>query len=681
MSASGDDDGVNPRLREERAGATVRPRALGTLIYGGEQSFGRMLEIQELMQCDPVFDTSDRPFLNHTQRYLRSAQKMGHFHTKMANMGLTEREFKWAYAAIDEVLPTDVHMAMVIPALEFQTSAEQRARWLPLAKSFKILCAYVQTELGHGSNVRGLETTATYDVNAQQWDIHSPTLTSTKWWPGGLGKTATHALLMARVIVNGKDHGISPFFLQIRDMGTHMPLPGIAIGDIGPKLGFNSTDNGFMRFHRVRVPRDAMLMGVAEVTPEGDFRRIPGGDKLAYGAMLDVRANLVIKASISLARALTIAIRFSAVRRQGFAGEGTATADERPVLDYPTQQRGLFPLLAYAYALHFTGERMRVDYEAYLHTLDQGALPALHATSAGLKALVTQTVADGIETARKLCGGHGYSHASGLPDASANYLALPTLEGTQQVLEPQMARFLLRGLAAARRGGGAPPAGCEYLASERQLLAGGASGAALDLLDPAVQLRLFQRRALVAVLALQVAVAELTAAGVDAAEALGRRAAEAGRAARAHCQLHLLQHFAAAVQALQAQASAGPCAAVINEREAAVLRDLCSLFALSTIEADLGQFRDQDTISSQDARQVLHLISDLCASIRPEAVALVDAFHFSDKYLGSAIGRFDGNIYPALMEWALREPLNASEVAESLPHIKLLVGTHPGARL
>lgn len=70
---------------------------------------------------------------------------------------------KWAYEAIDEVLPTDVHMAMVIPALAHQTSPEQREKWLPLATSFEILCAYVQTELGHGSNVRGLETTATFD--------------------------------------------------------------------------------------------------------------------------------------------------------------------------------------------------------------------------------------------------------------------------------------------------------------------------------------------------------------------------------------------------------------------------------------------------------------------------------------------------------------------------------------
>ncbi len=54
-------------------------------------------------------------------------------------------------------------MAMVIPALRYQTSREQREAWLPLATSFRILGAYVQTELGHGSNVRALETTATFD--------------------------------------------------------------------------------------------------------------------------------------------------------------------------------------------------------------------------------------------------------------------------------------------------------------------------------------------------------------------------------------------------------------------------------------------------------------------------------------------------------------------------------------
>jgi Acyl-CoA oxidase len=119
----------------------------------------------------------------------------------------------------------------------------------------------------------------------------------------------------------------------------------------------------------------------------------------------------------------------------------------------------------------------------------------------------------------------------------------------------------------------------------------------------------------------------------------------------------------------------------LNVREAAVLRTLCSLFALSTLEANLGDFREADTLSSAQAAAVRATVGTLCSALRPEAVLLVDAFHFSDALLCSAIGRYDGNVYPALMEWAMQEQLNSSTVAQSFEHVKLLVGTRPGARL
>jgi acyl-CoA oxidase len=51
---------------------------------------------------------------------------------------------------------------------------------------------FSMTEIGHGSNVAGLETTATFIKETDEFIIHSPTLTSTKFWIGGAAESATH---------------------------------------------------------------------------------------------------------------------------------------------------------------------------------------------------------------------------------------------------------------------------------------------------------------------------------------------------------------------------------------------------------------------------------------------------------------------------------------------------------
>ena len=119
---------------------------------------------------------------------------------------------------------------MFIPTIEGQGTEEQKQALLPKCRSLEIIGTYAQTELGHGTFIRGLETTATYHVDTQQFIIHSPTQTATKWWPGGLGKTATHAVVMARLFVGGKDHGMHAFVVQLRCLQTHWSLEGVTIG-------------------------------------------------------------------------------------------------------------------------------------------------------------------------------------------------------------------------------------------------------------------------------------------------------------------------------------------------------------------------------------------------------------------------------------------------------------------
>lgn len=53
-----------------------------------------------------------------------------------------------------------------------------------------------------------------------------------------------------------------------------------------------------------------------------------------------------------------------------------------------------------------------------------------------------------------------------------------------------------------------------------------------------------------------------------------------------------------------------------------------------------------------------------CVQIRPNAVALVDAFDHTDDYLGSALGRYDGDVYTHLYKGAFKESLNDTVVVD-----------------
>ncbi|MCO5610366.1 hypothetical protein L7F22_064602 [Adiantum nelumboides] len=91
-------------------------------------------------------------------------------------------------------------------------------------------------------------------------------------WPGALGKVATHVVVFARLLIDGKDYGVHAFIVQVRSLEDHQPLSGVIVGDIGLKFGnggYNTMDNGFLRFNNVHIPRDHMLMRMDGYREEG----------------------------------------------------------------------------------------------------------------------------------------------------------------------------------------------------------------------------------------------------------------------------------------------------------------------------------------------------------------------------------------------------------------------------
>ncbi|KAL5551428.1 hypothetical protein UlMin_001604 [Ulmus minor] len=605
-----------------------------------------------LVASDPAFRKDNRTMLGRKELFKNTLRKAAYAWKRIIELRLNEEEASRLRVYVDEPAFTDLHWGMFVPAIKGQGSDEQQQKWLPLAYKMQIIGCYAQTELGHGSNVQGLETTATFDSQTDEFIIDSPTLTASKWWPGGLGKISTHAVVYARLITNGKDYGVHGFIVQLRSLEDHLPLPGITVGDIGMKFGsgaYNTMDNGVLRFDNVRIPRDQMLMRVSQVTREGKYVQSNVPRQLVYGTMVYVRQTIVSDASTALSRAVCIATRYSAVRRQFGSQNGGV---ETQVIDYKTQQSRLFPLLASAYAFRFVGEWLKwlyTDVTQRLQASDFATLPEAHACTAGLKSLTTTATADGIEECRKLCGGHGYLASSGLPELFAVYVPACTYEGDNIVLLLQVARFLIK--TVSQLGSGKKPVGTiAYMGRVEHLVQSHSNvQKAEDWFNPSAVVEIFEARAA----RMSVSCAQRLSKFANPEDGFAELSADLVEAAIAHCQLIVVSKFFDKLQ--QDIPGKG-----VKEQ----LENLCYIYAFFLLHKHLGDFLSTGCITPKQASLANDQLRSLYSKVRPNAISLVDAFNYTDHYLGSVLGRYDGNVYPKLYEEAWKDPLNDSVVPD-----------------
>uniref|UniRef100_A0A8C5H2X8 Acyl-coenzyme A oxidase n=1 Tax=Gouania willdenowi TaxID=441366 RepID=A0A8C5H2X8_GOUWI len=544
-----------------------------------------------------------------------------------------------------------LHFVMFLPTLINLCDSEQSKKWLPLAQSFQAVGTYAQTEMGHGTHLRGLETTATYDPSTQEFVLNSPTVTSIKWWPGGLGKTSNHAIVLAQLYTLGKCHGLHAFVVPIRDMNTHEPLPGILVGDIGPKFGFHEVDNGYLRLDNVRIPRDNMLMKYAKVEPNGTYVKPPSA-KLTYGTMVFIRSMIVGESARALSKACTIAIRYSAVRHQSEIRPGEP---EPQILDYQTQQYKLFPLLAEAYAFLFVGQYMGQTYNRINGDINQGdfsELPELHALSAGLKAFTTWAANSGIEVCRMSCGGHGYSRSSALPDIYVNFTPTCTYEGENTVMMLQTARYLVKSYRQAKEGRQLSGMVSYLNEAETQRVQAqpvSARPTVVDVNDLSSLVEIYKLRAATLIEMAVKSIQQELQHRKSQEDAWNNSSIDLVRASDAHCHYVVVKLFTNKLRE------------VSDTSIHSVLSTLALLYALHGITKNSGDFLQAELLSVPQMLQISLRIKELLAQLRPNAVALVDAFDINDRKLNSCLGRYDGNVYEHMFEWARRSPLNVHE--------------------
>lgn len=97
-------------------------------------------------------------------------------------------------------------------------------------------------------------------------------------------------------------------------MNTREALPGIEVGEVGPKTGMIATDNGWLRFNKYRVPRENMLARLNEIQPDGTFvKKLES--RIGYASMMRIRCGIVNDAGVKLSKAAVITTRYSVIRR------------------------------------------------------------------------------------------------------------------------------------------------------------------------------------------------------------------------------------------------------------------------------------------------------------------------------------------------------------------------------
>ncbi|KAI8530309.1 hypothetical protein RHMOL_Rhmol11G0046800 [Rhododendron molle] len=256
---------------------------------------------------------------------------------------------------------------------------------------------------------------------------------------------------------------------------------------------------------------------------------------------------------------------------------------------------------------------------------------------------------DGIEECRKLCGGHGYLCSSGLPELFAVYVPACTYEGDNTVLLLQVARFLMK--TVSQLGSSKKPVGTIAYMTRVEHLMQCRCGVqrAEDWLKPSALLEAFEARAA----RMSVACAQNLSNFDNPEEGFAELSPDLVEAAVAHCQLIVVSKF---IEKLQQEI---PGKGVKQQLEV-----LCNIYALFLLHKHQGDFLSTGCITPKHAALANDELRSLYYQVRPNAIALVDAFNYTDHYLGSILGCYDGNVYPKLYEAAWKDPLNESVVPD-----------------
>ena len=532
-----------------------------------------------------------------------------------------------SYHDLSLVIKFGVQFGLFGMSVYFLGTEKHHKKYLKSIGTLELPGCFAMTETGHGSNVRGIETTATYDHAFKTFIINTPNELAKKEYIGNAAVHGQMATTFAKLILDGKDYGVSAFLVPLRDK-VGKTLPGITIEDCGRKMGLNGVDNGKIKYDKVVIPYENLLDRFASVSVEGKFVSSISSDNRRFFTMLGTLVGGRIgipRSGLSASKSgLTIAIRYSDQRKQFGPDDGS----EVPILNYRTHQRRLMPLLATTYALHFS---LRYLTERFLKRTERD-MQEIEALAAGLKSFATWNTTQTLQECRECCGGKGYLSENRIDRLKNDSEIYTTFEGDNTVLMQLVAKSRLTEFKQEFGNMG--------LFGILNYVADHASTSLSEmnpfttrntdeehLLDFEFHLNAFKFRERDILTSSAKRLKKHISGGMDSFDAFNVSQHHLVQVAFAHIERVILEQFILQVE----QTKDAGCQAV--------LKKLCQLFALSQLEKNKGWYLESGYMEGVKTKAIRKMVNQLCWDIRQEAVPLVDAFNIPESCLSAPIAR------------------------------------------
>ncbi len=530
-----------------------------------------------------------------------------------------------SYHDLSLVIKFGVQFGLFGMSVYFLGTEKHHKKYLQQIGTLDLPGCFAMTETGHGSNVKGIETTATYDHAKKSLVIHTPNEQAKKEYIGNAALHGQMATTFVKLIIDGKDYGVSAVLVPIRDK-SGKTLAGITIEDCGRKMGLNGVDNGKIHYNNVSVPVENLLDRFASISADGKFESPIASDNRRFFTMLGTLVGGRIgipRSGLSASKSgLTIAIRYGDQRRQ-FGPEG---GSEIPILNYRTHQRRLMPLLANAYALHFSLQYLT---HRFINRKEED-MQEIEALAAGMKSFATWNTTATLQECRECCGGKGFLSENRIERLKNDSDIYTTFEGDNTVMLQLVAKSRLTEFKQEFSNMG--------MFGILNFVAEQASSSLTELnpfftrntdeehlLDFEFQLEAFKHRERDILVSAAQRLKKHISSGMDSFDAFNVSQHHLVQVGLAHIERVILEKF---IEQVNQTKDAG-CKAV--------LKKLCQLFALSQIEKNKGWYLESGYMEGAKTKAVRKLVNQLCWDVRQEAVPLCDAFKIPESCLAAPI--------------------------------------------